>query len=42
MVSDDLAHASQLNNVLFDGLECLSRMIEGPVCDANAAATANA
>ena len=42
MVSDDLGYVSQLNNVLFDGRACLSKMIEGPVCDANAANTANA
>ena len=31
-----------LNSVLFDGRVCLSKMTEGPVCDASAAATVNA
>jgi hypothetical protein len=41
MVPDDLGYVNQLNNVLFDGRVCLSKMIEGPVCDVSAAATAN-
>jgi len=44
MVPDDLEYVSQLNNVLFDGRLCLSKMIrvEGPVCDVSAATAANA
>ena len=42
LVPDDLGYVIQLNNVLFDGQVYLSKMIEGLVCDASAAATANA
>jgi len=42
IVPDDLGYVSQLSNVLFLGRICLSKMTEGPVCDANAAATTNA
>jgi hypothetical protein len=42
MVPDDLGYVSQLSNVIFDRRVCLSKMVEDAVCDASAAATANA
>ena len=42
MVPDDLGYVSHLNNFLFDGRVCLSKMVEDPVCDASAVATTNA